>query len=124
MGEIKNGNIQIGDSSCKLRAEKNRDTSENVLEIPDLIGKRYHLIDQRNIGLENIVGNEDLLKVKETSVQEEFKAPFRRITEQEKQNYFRLSYASLPPRKVGNLHDRGKTDENRQQEKKERYKSR
>ncbi|KAK3604348.1 hypothetical protein CHS0354_013860 [Potamilus streckersoni] len=115
-----NGNIKIGDSSYELRAAKTRDTSENVLEIPDLIGKRYHLIDQRNIGLENIVGNEDLLRVKETRIQEEFNAPFGRITEQEKQNYFRLSDASLPPRKVGNLHDRGNIGENRHQEKKER----
>ncbi|KAK3604352.1 hypothetical protein CHS0354_013864 [Potamilus streckersoni] len=85
--EHNNGNIQIGDSSYELRAAKNRDTSEKLLEIPDLIGKRYYLIDQRNIGLENLVGNEG---------------------------------ASLPPRKVENLHDRGTTGENRHYEKKQR----
>ncbi|KAK3604350.1 hypothetical protein CHS0354_013862 [Potamilus streckersoni] len=122
--EQENGNIQIGDSSYELRAAKTRDTLDNVLEIPDLIGKRYHLIDQKSIGLETLVGNEDFLRVKETSVQEEFKAPFRRVTEQAKQNYFRPSDASLPPRKVVNVHYRGPTGENRHQEKKQRDKSR
>ncbi|KAK3604355.1 hypothetical protein CHS0354_013867 [Potamilus streckersoni] len=122
MGE--NGNIQIGGSSYELRAPETRDTSENVLEIQDLIGKRYHLIDQRNIGLENIVGNEDLLRAKDTSLQEELKVLFRRINEQEKQNYFPLSDASVSPRKEGHLHDRGKTCDNGHHKKKQHDKPR
>ncbi|KAK3598630.1 hypothetical protein CHS0354_037580 [Potamilus streckersoni] len=56
----------------------------------------------------------DALRLNEKSVQGEMKALFRRITGQEKQNYFRHLDATLPSHNVGNLDDRGETDKSRQ----------
>ncbi|KAK3586769.1 hypothetical protein CHS0354_016944 [Potamilus streckersoni] len=113
--EQEEGNIEIGDSSYVLRPAEASDTSENTVELPDMIGKRYILLDHRNIGVESFVGNEDELR--ETFVQGELQPMLRRITGQEKENHvlFRNNInAILQPRNVGNLHNSGTMDKSRQ----------
>ncbi|KAK3586773.1 hypothetical protein CHS0354_016948 [Potamilus streckersoni] len=104
------GNIQIGDSSYELWAAESSDTSQGTSELPDRIGKRYLLLDQRYAEQENYAGNIG----KETSVQEELKEIFGRSNGHGEQKYCRRLDATKPSRYVGNLYPRGTTDQTRQ----------
>ncbi|KAK3578109.1 hypothetical protein CHS0354_007820 [Potamilus streckersoni] len=63
-----NGNIRIGDNDYNLRPAKGEFTSNNLLQVPDVLRKRYVLEDIENIQGENSVENEDAENYEETKL--------------------------------------------------------
>ncbi|KAK3600127.1 hypothetical protein CHS0354_009263 [Potamilus streckersoni] len=94
----KNGNINIEDTSYDLQPAETIDSYGHLTHIPDLIGKRYHLLEQENIQLETSADNKDTANVVTSNVAED------------KENHYNSEYSTLSSRIIAKLRDRDETE--------------
>ncbi|KAL3891936.1 hypothetical protein ACJMK2_004178 [Sinanodonta woodiana] len=108
-----NGNMRIERRMYYLRPAKTEIASRNILEVQELIGKRYMLLDETYMDLET-VNNQDSSNINTKHIQDEREALLRHFIGQHKRNVYGFPDALSLSRNVADWHDDMVSDTGRQ----------